>query len=97
MSNINDYSNPAVVFKRALAYGIPAGNIRISTRKDKKYDVLNPNTGKYVSFGALGYEDFTKHKDPDRRRRYLARATNIKGTWRDDPYSPNSLSINLLW
>ena len=42
-------------------------------------------------------EDWTFHKDNDRRNRYLARATKIKGNWRDNKYSPNNLSINLLW
>ncbi len=95
--SIYDYSDPKIVFQRALDYGIPAGNIRISTRKGKKYDVLNQATGKWIPFGALGYEDFTKHQDPERRRRDLARATKIKGSWLNNPYSPNSLSISLLW
>ncbi len=33
----------------------------------------------------------------DRRKAYLARATKIKQNWKDDPYSKNNLSINLLW
>ena len=53
--------------------------------------------GKAVHFGQIGYEDYTKHNDLNRRNAYLARATRIKGNWKDDPYSPNSLSINLLW
>ncbi len=97
--SIYDYSDPKIVFQRALDYGIPAGNIRISLNKKKKYEVLNPNTGKWIGFGSMNppYEDFTKHKDDDRRRLYLARATKIKGDWLNNPYSPNSLSISLLW
>lgn len=45
----------------------------------------------------MGYEDYTKHNDPERRLRYLARATKIKGDWKNNPYSPNNLSIRLLW
>jgi len=33
----------------------------------------------------------------DKRRQYLARATNIKGIWRNDKISPNNLAINILW
>lgn len=67
-----------------------------STRKNKKFSVLKPD-GKMVHFGQQGAADFTKHRDEARRQRYLGRATKIKGDWRDDPYSPNNLAINLLW
>jgi hypothetical protein len=46
---------------------------------------------KQVRFGYINYSDFTRHNDPFRRKLYLARASNIKGTWRDNPYSPNHL------
>jgi hypothetical protein len=42
-------------------------------------------------------EDFEKHQDPQRRERYLKRALNIKGKWKSNIYSPNLLSITLLW
>jgi hypothetical protein len=41
--------------------------------------------------------DFSKHQDLQRRRSYLARASKIKGNWRQDDYSPNFLSLVLLW
>jgi hypothetical protein len=59
--------------------------------------VLNPNTNKWVHFGAIPFTDYTKHKDKTRRQRYLNRANNIKGNWVNDKYSPNNLSIHLLW
>ena len=59
--------------------------------------VLNPNTSKYVYFGAMGYEDFTKHNDVNRRKNYLIRSENIVGKWKDDKYSPNNLSRHILW
>lgn len=45
----------------------------------------------------MGYEDYTKHHDDKRRKNYLTRANSIKGNWRTDKYSPNNLSIHLLW
>jgi hypothetical protein len=45
----------------------------------------------------MGYEDFTKHKDDKRRENYLKRTTNIPGNWKDNKYSPNNLSRNILW
>lgn len=68
----------------------------ISPRKDKKYRVYDPN-GKAVDFGQMGYEDYTKHRDDKRRERYLKRAKNIKGNWKNNPYSPNNLSLHVLW
>lgn len=57
-----------------------------------------------VAFGRRGYKDFIQYAMQDgdevaqqKRAAYLARATKIKGDWRDDKYSPNSLAINILW
>ena len=71
-------------------------NVEPSTRKNKKYMIMNDDH-KYIHFGDLRYEDYTKHQDKDRLKNYLSRATKIKGNWRKDKYSPNQLSINLLW
>jgi hypothetical protein len=71
-------------------------NVEQSTRKNKKYMILNDDN-KYVHFGDSRFSDFTKHKDEERRQRYLDRATKIKGNWKKDKYSPNNLAINLLW
>jgi hypothetical protein len=68
----------------------------MSTRKQKKY-MIKDNNNKFIHFGQLGYEDFTKHKDEDRRQRYLKRTENIKGNWKENKFSPNNLSRNLLW
>ena len=90
-------SNPAKVLKNAIKYfNNPNIKIYVSSKKDKKYMIIGLN-GKAVHFGQIGYEDYTKHNDLNRRNAYLARATKIKGNWKDDPYSPNSLSIALLW
>jgi len=67
-----------------------------STRKNKKYALYVPNH-KTVHFGAIPYEDYTKHRNKSRRKNYLQRATNIKGNWKSDPYSANNLAIHLLW
>jgi hypothetical protein len=74
------------------------GNIQLlkSTRKNKKYMVQTPN-GTYTHFGDSRYDDFTVHGDKERQQRYLARATKIKGSWKNNPYSANNLSIHTLW
>jgi hypothetical protein len=45
----------------------------------------------------MGFEDFLKHADPVRRMNYLNRSSKIKGDWKSDPYSPNNLSMRILW
>lgn len=87
-------SNFSVVNAKALKkYGRP---IYISNRKNKKYMILD-NSGNYVHFGDSRYADFTSHNDPIRRARYLARANKISGAWKNKEFSPNNLSIHLLW
>ena len=88
------YSDFKIVNSKAMQiYGKP---VFVSTRKDKKFMIMNDNN-KFIHFGQLGYDDFTKHKDEQRRQAYLSRATKIKGIWKQDKYSPNNLSIKLLW
>ena len=70
--------------------------VETSTRKNKKYMILNDDN-KYVHFGDSRYMDYTKHNDPERLKKYLSRATKIRGNWKKDKYSPNNLAINLLW
>ena len=94
---LSEYSNIKEAQRKAFKYLGKSAVLSPSTRKDKKYMIQDQNTGRIVHFGQLGYEDFTKHKDEERRQRYLNRATNMRGEWRDNPYSPNNLSIHILW
>ena len=54
-------------------------NISITKSKDplKKFDDVitdkKEDTKETISFGVSGYSDYTKHKDPDRKQRYIAR------------------------
>ena len=63
----------------------------------KKYRICDQKNKKWVNFGQMGYEDFTKHKNVSRRENYLRRSKNIRGTWKKNKYSPNNLSRNILW
>lgn len=97
MNDLETYSNPLVAQKKAMEYLGKEAQLYRSTKADKKYMVFDPNNQVWVHFGQLGYEDFTKHQNQERRDRYLARATKMKGNWQKNPYSPNNLSINILW
>ena len=91
---MSDYKR---VYSNWLKYkGSDNAEIYISDRKDKKFCVVAPD-GKTVHFGQKGYSDFTQHQNQQRRDNYLARATGIKGNWKNNKYSPNNLAINLLW
>ena len=46
--------------------------IKPSRRKDKKYDAVIDGS-KTVSFGSKGMSDYTIHKDPERKQRYINR------------------------
>jgi hypothetical protein len=95
MEEINKVSNPHIVLELLHEYYGKDKELLISTRKNKKYMVKNNN--KYIHFGDIRFEDFTKHNDLERRTNYLKRSSKIKGEWTKDIYSPNMLSIILLW
>ena len=81
------------------ALNLGATDFGKSNRKNKKYFVVYDN--KKIHFGHSSYDDFTTHKDPDRRRRYLARAKKIKDgdgklTWKNKNKS-NFWAIRILW
>lgn len=82
------------------AINLGAEALKYSTRKTNKYMVVLPG-GKVVHFGSPHYEDFTIHKDPARREKYLVRAKKIKNKKGELTYknieSPNYWSVNLLW
>jgi hypothetical protein len=90
-------SKPKEVQRKAKQHYGKDAIIYKSSNPKKKYQIQDKNTGKWVHFGDAKMEDFHYHKDPERRRRYLARALNIRGKWRENPFSPNTLSILLLW
>ena len=106
MSDINEkytellaVSNPKQVasnLKKFFRNEKVVPNLLISTRMNKKYMVVSPD-GRRSHFGDINYQDFTKHQDKNRQLRYLTRANAIRGNWANDKYSPNNLSINLLW
>ena len=68
-----------------------------STREGKKMMAVFYKDGKKlktVHFGAIGYEDFTTHKDEERKARYIKR--HQKENW-NDYMSAGSLARWILW
>lgn len=90
------FSNPIQAQHQAHKYLGKKAILYRSTNKHKKYTILDSD-GKIVHFGQMGYEDFTKHLDKQRRKNYLTRSANISGDWKENKYSPNNLSREILW
>jgi hypothetical protein len=70
-----------------------------SDRKGKKYKavfVSSEGKTKTTHFGAVGYEDFTMHKDEWRKEKYIKRHDRGREDW-NDPTTAGALSRWLLW
>ena len=70
-----------------------------SRKEDKKFEArffdIDKKKIKSVNFGAKGMSDFTKHKDEERKQRYLNRHEKNEN-W-NDPLSRGALSRWILW
>jgi len=86
-------SDPYTVYTKFKKIYPCDSEIRISTRKNKKYMIYVPHLDKYIHFGST-MEDYTRHTDKKRRMNFLRR--NAK--WADaDIYTPAYASYTLLW
>jgi hypothetical protein len=72
-------------------------SITKATDGKHKYQAVFDIDGKKktTKFGAVGYDDFTKTKDINKREAYLARH-KTRENW-DDPTSAGALSRWILW
>ena len=61
---------------------------------NKKFDARIDGK-KTVSFGAAGYSDYSVHKDPERKQRYINRHKS-REDW-SDPRTAGYLSRWILW
>tara|TARA_R110002012_G_scaffold23345_2_gene79278 strand:+ start:4078 stop:4377 length:300 start_codon:yes stop_codon:yes gene_type:complete len=69
---------------------------RDNTTKKKMVAIFYDKEGKKVKttrFGADGYSDFTKNKDPERKKRYLKRHAKEKG----GVMTASTLAKDILW
>ena len=69
-----------------------------STNSKKKYMAVFYDNGKKIKtthFGAAGMSDYTKHKDPARKQRYMNRHRATED-W-SKPMSAGALSRFILW
>lgn len=91
------YSDPKQAQKKAYKYLGKTAKLYPGKNSHKKYSIYDPIHKKWVNFGQIGYEDYTKHKNKTRRKNYLTRSCGMKGNWKRNHYSANNLSIHILW
>ena len=68
--------------------------IQKSPKKDKK--LMATNGKRTVHFGATGYSDYTRHKDPERKQRYINRHKGEDWS-KSNMLSPAWMSRYILW
>ena len=68
--------------------------IYISDKPAKKFKAVF-NDNKIIYFGAVGYEDYTTHKDRIRKNRYIIRHKKNEN-W-NNPKTAGALSRWILW
>jgi hypothetical protein len=94
--------------KNADGKGYDVSTIDFSDDKTHKLRIERPD-GKIVRFGRVGYNDFliwyhleANNQVPNgtakaKQDRYWKSHTKLKGNWKQNEYSPNWLSLNILW
>lgn len=96
--------SPRSFSPRSFSPGKPLYILQKSTIAGKKLMVTIP-TGKKVHFGSAGMSDYTKHKDPKRKQRYISRhggnkdgTTSRRENWtKSGKNTPGFWSRWLLW
>ena len=95
--NLSKWTNPSKAQEMAYRYLGKTAKIYPSKNKNKKFRICDTKHNRWVNFGQMGYEDYTKHRDKPRRKSYLQRSGKIRGDWKKNKYSANNLSRNILW
>ena len=86
-------SDPFIVYNKFKQIYPCDSDLGISTRKNKKYMIWDPEKEKWFHFGST-MEDYSFHGDIKRRDNFLRR--NHK--WKDaNIYTPAYASYTLLW
>lgn len=70
--------------------------LKKSTRTDKKFMIITPDN-KTIHFGQSGASDYTKHKDIERKKRYIARHQKNENWNKSGINTPGFWARWLLW
>jgi hypothetical protein len=99
--NKNYYMTTAKRYAKAKGYN--PNLLTFSTKPKYKLNYDGIDFGSSINMDYIFYKRMEKlnfiddGEADDHRRRYLARATKIKGNWQSNPLSKNNLSIRILW
>lgn len=94
LKQVEKVSNVYEVVKKARQlYGNDV-KIGLSSRKNNKFMIFNPISNQFIHFGNLNYEDYTKHQDEDRRKRFQIRNHNFASA---PKYSARYMAYYILW
>jgi hypothetical protein len=105
------YITPAKYLKTAKLYAKMNGYDPklLSFSLNPKYKLSYQHNDKSINFGSPTNKDYLIYQNLEdkkmiekgqadkHRQRYLSRAMNIKGEWKDNKYSKNNLAIKVLW
>lgn len=91
------FSSPRQAQKMAHKYLGHSAKLYPASNPVKKYRICDPKLKRWVNFGQMGYQDYTRHKNKTRRKNYLTRTAGMLGNWKDNKYSANNLSRRILW
>ena len=95
------YLNTARRYAKNAGYDPNLLNFATNSEKKLSYNGVQFGSAKNLDF--ILYRHLEKNnligdnEAQDHRRRYLARATKIKGNWMKNPLSKNNLAIKILW
>ena len=93
LEGLIEISNPYTVYTKFKKIFPRDSEIKISTRKNKKYMIYDPNIKKWFYFGST-MTDYTFRRDLQRRLKFKTRNRR----WADaDIYTPAYASYYLLW
>jgi hypothetical protein len=95
---VEKVSNPDTVYHNAMILLEKYDDVELdfSTRINKKYMITGSFTNnKWIHFGDVHFQDFTKHKNEERRAKFLRRNAHWIKDY--DIYSPAWFSYYLLW
>jgi len=93
LQQVNVYSNYTKAKKKIKEKGLDPKRLFVSDKPMKKY-YYQWADGKRTYFGLMGYQDYLKHNDEQRRQRFLKR--NAK--WASFPQnSPAWFSYYITW
>jgi hypothetical protein len=94
LQEVNKYSNYAKAKRQTRKFLGKNAKLFLSTRKNKKFMVIDPETGHKIHFGQMGYDDHLKDPTPSKRNNFL----NRNHKWSNaKKYSPAYLAYHILW